>query len=267
MQAEKQKASTFRFSSVKTSGTSMHSHHYHSLCEIYYMASGECTYFINDDSYKISKGDVIFIPEGVVHKTYYDNHEHKRLLIECSTDYIPENAREALSSAIHIKNDSEITSTVHTVLLQLESEYKNHEEYNLDAIDCLLKFLFYTLARAKNAIDHEAKKTSIQKIAAFIKQNYNTPISLSDVAAKNFISPEHLSRSFKAEMGRGFSEYLSSIRLSEAQKLLEGEAELSISEIAYKCGFNDSNYFSDKFKKHYGISPIQYKKQQKANKS
>ena len=264
MQAEKQKANTFRFSSVKASGTSMHSHHYHNLCEIYYMASGECTYFINEDSYKISAGDVIFIPEGVVHKTYYDNHEHKRLLIECSTDYIPENAREALSAAIHIKNESEVTASIYNVLLQLESEYKNREEYTADAISALLKFLFYTLARAKNSIDHEAKKTSMQKVAAYINQNYNSPISLSDIAAKSFVSPEHLSRSFKAEIGQGFCEYLSATRLKEAQKLLDGEEKLSISEIAYKCGFNDSNYFSDKFKKHYGISPIQYRKRQKS---
>lgn len=264
MQAEKQKVNTFRFSSVKASGTSMHSHHYHDLCEIYYMVSGECTYFINDDSYKISKGDVIFIPEGVVHKTYYDNKEHKRLLIECSTDYIPEVARAALSAAIHIKNDSEITSSVYNVLLHLEGEYKNRDGYSADAISSLLKFLFYTLARAKNSIDHEAKKTSMQKVAAYINQNYNTPISLSDIAAQSFVSPEHLSRSFKAEIGQGFCEYLSEVRLNEAQKLLEGEQKLSVSEIAYKCGFNDSNYFSDKFKKRYGISPVQYRKAAKS---
>ena len=82
----------------------------------------------------------------------------------------------------------------------------------------------------------------------------------SSVAAKSFVSPEHLSRSFKAEIGQGFSEYLSEVRLKEAQKLLEGEQKLSVSEIAYKCGFNDSNYFSDKFKKRYGISPLQYRK-------
>ena len=61
----------FRYSSVKGSAIPMHSHHYHDLCEIYYMVSGECIYYINDVRYEISEGDVVFIPEGVIHKTDY----------------------------------------------------------------------------------------------------------------------------------------------------------------------------------------------------
>ena len=74
----------FRFNNSKCFGTVMHSHHYHDLFEIYYMASGKCNYFIDDKSYEVLEGDVVLIPEGVIHKTNYGGEEHGRILIECS---------------------------------------------------------------------------------------------------------------------------------------------------------------------------------------
>jgi AraC-like DNA-binding protein len=50
------------------------------------------------------------------------------------------------------------------------------------------------------------------------------------------------------------------VRLQHAENLLKLRDGKSISEIAYGCGFNDSNYFSDKFKKIYGVSPLRYAK-------
>ena len=85
-------------------------------------------------------------------------------------------------------------------------------------------------------------------------------LKLTDVAEEVSISPEHLSRVFKKETGFGFSEYLSLVRLQKAEELLKSEKDLSISEVAYHCGFNDSNYFSEKFKRSYGVSPLKYKK-------
>ena len=80
-------------------------------------------------------------------------------------------------------------------------------------------------------------------------------LTLPNVAKHFFISPEHLSRMLKKETGFGFSEYLNLLRLQYAETLLQQSGNLSISEISEQCGFNDSNYFSVKFKKQYGISP------------
>ena len=250
---------TFRFSSVKGRATPMHSHHYHDMCEIYYMESGECIYYINDVRYQISEGDVVFIPEGVVHKTDYGKREHKRLLIECSADYIPEPLRDALSTTVHIPRDFGYSDSLHDLLKKIEAEEMEKRDFYNESIEALTALLFYSISRAKSAIQEDVRRPSIKKISAFLRQNYSSQITLCSVASDNFISPEHLSRLFKKSTGKGFNEFLSEIRLEEAKKLLETENKLSISEIAYSCGFNDSNYFSDKFKKAYGIPPLRYR--------
>ena len=100
----------------------------------------------------------------------------------------------------------------------------------------------------------------IEEIIDIIKSNFQQDIKLSRVAKNYFISPEHLSRTFKRDTGFGFNEFLTIVRLRHAEFLLKNKAGRSISEIAYSCGFNDSNYFSDKFRHVYGLSPLKYSK-------
>ena len=97
----------------------------------------------------------------------------------------------------------------------------------------------------------------MEKILNDIKSNYHCDITLSRTAREHSISPEHLSRIFKKETGLSFHEYLTSIRLKEAERLLKLEEKKSVSEIAFSCGFNDSNYFSLVFQRIQGVTPFQ----------
>ena len=73
------------------------------------------------------------------------------------------------------------------------------------------------------------------------------------------ITPQHLCRIFKETMNMRPNEYLTQRRLQEAKSLLQRN-ELPISEIAVRSGFPDAGYFSTVFKKHEGLSPLEYKK-------
>ena len=124
-----------------------------------------------------------------------------------------------------------------------------------------MNLLFVTLIRSNSTTGlGETKHPIIGEAISYIKTNFNSDISLSKIAKAHFLSPEHLSRTFKKEIGIGFSDYVTMVRLQNAENLLKNRNGRSISEIAYSCGFNDSNYFSDKFKKIHGISPLKYSK-------
>ena len=80
--------------------------HYHDLFEIYFIESGACCYFIDNKSYNLVPGDIIFVPAGVVHNTEYKNTIHSRMLVNCSEWFIPESLRESLCSKPYLYRNS-----------------------------------------------------------------------------------------------------------------------------------------------------------------
>lgn len=235
--------------------------HYHSSFEIYYLKEGTCNYFIDNRSYEIEVGDVVLIPEGVIHKTNYGQAPHTRVLINCSSEYMPASVREVIPSMTYIYRNPDIAPEIELLLKKIGEEYERDDIFRDEALRCLTFQLFFLLSRnitRRAAVN--AGSGFIEETVKFIQKNYMNEITLSDMSKIHAVSPEHLSRTFKKETGFGFAEYLTLVRLQKAEYILKNEPGKTICEVAYACGFNDSNYFSDKFKKTYGFSPSKAKK-------
>jgi len=107
----------------------------------------------------------------------------------------------------------------------------------------------------------KAYPSIIKEIKQFIKSNfYQEDISLLSAAKDINLSPQHLSRVFKKEMGITFVDYLTQVRLDKAIELFEDD-ELKMYEIAERIGYSSQHYFSSVFKKVLGVSPIEYRSQ------
>lgn len=106
----------------------------------------------------------------------------------------------------------------------------------------------------------EGKNTNsvIERAKIYISSNYKKDISLDDVSREIDISPYYFSKIFKDETGENFIEYLTSIRVNEAKKLLT-DSNMSMKEIGIVVGYSDPNYFSRIFKKIVGITPTEFK--------
>lgn len=101
----------------------------------------------------------------------------------------------------------------------------------------------------------------IHEIKQFISKNYHREdISLLDAAEYVNLSPQHLSRLFKKEMGITFVDYLTQVRIGKAIELFKDE-NLKMYEIAERIGYTTQHYFSSVFKKVLGVSPIEYRNQ------
>ena len=103
----------------------------------------------------------------------------------------------------------------------------------------------------------------MQQIETYIYENYDKKLSLEDMSDKFHISRSYLSKKFKAVTGFGFKEYIVNVRIKNACRLLL-ETNKSITDIAFECGFNDSNYFGDAFRHVKGVSPNKYRKNKEA---
>jgi two-component system response regulator YesN len=88
----------------------------------------------------------------------------------------------------------------------------------------------------------------------FIKENYAKPLQLSSVAEKCEISQGYLSRLFQEFLNTTFIDYLNTLRIGEAVKLLRNDRK-SVKEVSYLVGYADPNYFSRIFRRYMNVSP------------
>ncbi|MBY9078543.1 response regulator [Paenibacillus sp. HN-1] len=95
-------------------------------------------------------------------------------------------------------------------------------------------------------------------IVKYLEQNYQTDLSLQEVAGKFFVSREYVSRRFKQEFGINFTDYIGNYRIDKS-KLLMQNPHLTLSQISEMVGFHDVKYFSKVFKKREGITPKEYR--------
>lgn len=236
--------------------------HYHNRVEIYYMKDGECNYFIGSHSYKVKTGDIILIPAGVIHKTNYLSTAHTRWLVNCSQEYVPSSVLKNLDALPNYYSDANITAEAERIMKLIGKEYSTESDYRTDALRFLVGELLILLARSgKRENQNSTGSPFIENTVNYIQENYGQDITLGNMARACTVSPEHLSRTFKKETGFGFSEYLTLVRLQRAEYMLKNEPGKSVNEVAFSCGFNDSNYFSYKFKKEYGKAPSSVRKQ------
>ncbi|WP_255301576.1 response regulator transcription factor [Bacillus sp. AFS040349] len=163
--------------------------------------------------------------------------------------------------------------TISVLLSNLDFDVKNleNEKFSFfnkideaksarEAVDLLQFFI----KMAKEVIS--AKKTqsgsNIQLILDYIEEHYAEPLSLTDVANTFHFNPSYLSSYFTTHNKEGFNEHLNKIRIEEAVKLLLNTST-PISEISGLVGYSDHSYFCKVFKKQKGLSPSQYRRNQK----
>lgn len=98
----------------------------------------------------------------------------------------------------------------------------------------------------------------IKKAMVYISQNFQTTITLEDVANHVHLHPSYFSTMFKQSIGSSFKEYINMVRIEESKRLLSN-TDFSIIDIAIAIGFEDQSYFSKVFKKYTGLTPKQFR--------
>jgi transcriptional regulator GlxA family with amidase domain len=98
----------------------------------------------------------------------------------------------------------------------------------------------------------------VRRAAAFIHMHYAEPITREQLAAHVGVSGDHLTTSFRQEMGVTPIAYLNRYRINRARMLLE-ESSRSITDVALSVGFSDLANFSRTFHREVGMTPNAYR--------
>lgn len=257
---------------------SPHSHYYH---ELYYIASGNCNLLVEDKYYSLKSGHIIIIPANVLHRTEYNEDVTTVCYSINFTDKHIKDFYDELGTAwvlshlmgVLFRIPESNTYEFDKILEVIENDYDANTDLctiaNKNLFNYLLVRLFKYAKPVKlmtvvkenniNALDDD-----MQLAVKYIVDHYMEPVKLDDVAHILGLNPSYFSTKFKNSTGIKFSDYLCHIRVTHAEGLLQ-TTEKSLQEIAYECGFINSNYFGDTFKKINNISPKAYRKAHKSD--
>lgn len=264
----------------------MKKEHYHSYYEFYYLLSGSRKFFLNNKVYHVKSGDMMIIQKGEIHRTtYYAEGIHERIAF-CFDDRVVSRISSQVGENVFKEcfHKCQITIPINRRIFiedlfeRLLLEKHMQESGGGDELSGALcerycdEILFFII-RCQRHLKSEAAQTEImerglqdniqdteiESAALYMSNHFSENITLKKMAELSCMSESYFSKRFKQVTGFGFKEYLNEVRIRHACDLLLS-TEKNITQIALECGFTDSNYFGDAFRKKKSISPRQYRK-------
>ena len=256
---------------TREAGCVMQGHHCHPYYELAYIEHGSCRFFIEDTMFDLHDGDFLLIPPHVFHFTRY-------LFGSCLRCGIYFRAGDLESELIsHFPDGADFLSQVRIfqvptdarreigrIIMRMAEEDRGFDERSplmlrLQLQELLLLCSRVCLLLTETPASIHTTDRQVLLAARYINEHFRQQISAADIAAAAGFSPNYLSRKFREAAGIGVHDYLVFIRLRSAAFELISTND-SVTDIALRNGFSDSNYFKDVFKKKYGMTPREYRK-------
>ncbi len=161
-------------------------------------------------------------------------------------------------------HDTELMTYLHTLLYDAK---RNREEKNIAKSQLLFdgicrRLLHLSGEKASQPTPEDRlPKPAIRRVLDYLNSHYQEELNLEMLSKIAGISRGHLSRLFHQTMGQSLKTYLLQIRIEKAKELLASEpAEVSLNEIAARCGFYDRTHLSHEFRRQTGLPPSQFRK-------
>ena len=255
--------------------------HFHPECELVYILEGNGKRIVGDSVEPFHAGDLVFLGPNIPHVWYSDEaHRNQETILRSRAIVIYFNnglfgknfynlhETQCLKQLFHkAERGMRINGHSNKSLYELVAEMPHRK--NLDRITGLLQILqmlattkeYDLLAGIGYQHAYDAKDNhKIDEVFQFVSQHFSRHITLEEMAGLCNLTPQSFCRFFKKRTQKTFVDFVNEFRISHARKLLSENDDMSISEIAYACGFNNISYFIKAFKTITGITPREHKK-------
>ncbi len=245
--------------------------HAHNYYEMIVVLKGVCRIEFKNKTVDVGADSLVFINCFEEHSTVVLQEPYVRYYVTMDprkVDYYIHDARllsvfkNRPATFENVFDIAGISGRIAHIMSMLIQEQRNYEdEYKSEYIVLLLRMLLINIYRNNYAqIPHKSNdKSLVYEIQSYIDQHFREPLLISDIARDNFISPHYLSHCFRDQTGYSPKQYLMLNRLIYAKELLLS-SDLTVTEIAARAGFSDTNNFIKHFKKHYNSTPRSLRK-------
>lgn len=247
--------------------------HCHDQVEIMYVIKGKCTVDTKDNSFSLTKGDLILLDAGIAHRLIVEKDAPCRMLnIEFKFDkknnpclsirdlYQSVDSFQQFIQAtrpyIVLKDPEEIYPSLKSLVLELDDKQQDHI-----MIQLLLAQILIAISRLEQEkLENQSPVGSIyvKKAINYLHEYYDQDIKISQLAELLNIHEGYLYRVFKEYMHVTPNEYLTRLRIEKAKMLLT-RTDIPIVEISDYVGINSRQYFTYLFKKYTNITPSKFR--------
>lgn len=221
----------------------------HGNFELLYVYDGMVQSTIEDKSFEISDGECVLIFPDCSHS--FLTYDFSRcLLVSFPSSYVPDFYAqvinlEAVSPVFALKDDIDVLESLSTS----------------DDIYLTKSYLYYLVYKFKTKTSFVSKNEKISNfiniVTNFIQENYASDISLKEISQSLGYDYNYLSSLFNIAFKCNFLYLVNEFRVGKAETLL-ASGKFSVTDVAFKCGFNSLRTFNRNFLKFKGMSPSQF---------
>lgn len=245
--------------------------HWHQSVEIFAVFEGALTFYLNDETYPLGAGEFVIVNSNEIHSIDTPNPNDTMVLqipLKTFQEYFTG------EEFIHFTHDSrKQDQEMMGLIRQMQRVYDGKKcgyEMMVKSQYYMLLYLLVSKYRELQVTPDMLKKNKqlnrLSQITSYIKEHYESELTLESVAEIFGYTPAYLSRMFQRYAGINYKSYLQNIRVEKAFQEL-ANTEHTISEIALNHGFPNSKAMSRAFLKRYGIVPSEYRKRIKKPKN
>ncbi|RPK14820.1 AraC family transcriptional regulator [Priestia endophytica] len=254
-------------------------YHWHREMEFIFLKEGSISFQIGTSLIRLKEGEAIFVPSGQLHAAYpfkespfllYAVVFDSSLLSSFTYDVIQSKYIELLKNPnntlpFHIQTKTDWGKSILQSLSNIIREYQ-HQEYGFELTIKAHLFLVVsnfiksnTVRNTMNQLIDTTKVNRLKLVLQYIDNHYNERLSIRDLASIVQMSDGHFSRFFKSLVRMTPIEYINTVRINKATKLLR-ESDEKIINIAMEVGFDNPSYFIKTFKRQKKCTPTRFRK-------
>ena len=232
--------------------------------QILYIASGKAHFYFNGIEEIVAAGNMVIYRPKEEQRYYYYGADHTEVYcVHFTVSNVKNILRKYVipdkAHVIHTGTSLEYKHIFLQMIRELKLCKEDYEELLVNYLKQLLIMLHRLMGRkpkGRNRLLMEEMDSAV----SYFHENYNKPISIEEYAAGRHMSISWFIRNFKEYTEATPAQYIQSLRISNAQTLLE-TTNYNVSEIAQILGYDDPFYFSRVFKKQSGLSPTEFRRQ------
>ena len=244
--------------------------HSHDFYELYFYVSGNVTYYIENETYYLSKGDILIIPPGKLHRTVIgEGGLYDRYVLWLYPNRISEDdglraLTETAESLANEKNTRLVSYDGHELIFMKElfeklcEEFREDRPYSYEICRSCVTLILREVCSALSSAPVKAaeREELISRVISRLNADIAAAPSLDELSSEFYISKYHLAHKFREYTGTTVHRYILMKKINTAKELLENGAQTS--KVCELCGFSTYSNFYKAFTKITGSSPKKY---------